>query len=74
MVNAVCGELIGEPYGFELECGLDPDHEGDHHAEVTWPRAPRREPGPPSEMGLLMQRIWGPSILDQLARMRRLGG
>lgn len=63
----LCGDVIGEPCAFEVECQLPDGHEGDHYAEVHWPRHERQPPGPPTAMSRYLQAAWGPLLTQQLA-------
>jgi len=62
----LCGDVIGEPCAFEVECQLPAGHEGDHYAEVRWPRYEPQPPGPPTAMSQLLAKTFTPLIEHQL--------
>lgn len=69
--GVLCGELTGEPYGFELECSLWDGHEGDHQGIHSWTKyepTPRCHEERDPECGQcnmrsLMYAIWNGTIM-----------
>lgn len=62
-----CGEVIGEPCGFEVECQLPLGHGGDEHfAIVRWPVRETPRPGEDSLAAQIIRKTWEREILRAL--------